>query len=46
MRPAATEQEAELIDRARDGDRDAFEELVRRHADRLYAVVIRFVADD
>ncbi len=46
MRPASTEQEAELIDRARDGDRDAFEELVRRHADRLYAVVIRLVADD
>lgn len=30
---------------ARAGDRHAFEELVRRHADRLYAVVLRFVAD-
>jgi RNA polymerase sigma factor (sigma-70 family) len=38
--------EPDLIERARAGDRDAFEELVRRHADRLYAVVIRFVADD
>ncbi|HEV2058723.1 MAG TPA: sigma-70 family RNA polymerase sigma factor [Solirubrobacteraceae bacterium] len=31
-----------LVSRARDGDRAAFEELVRRHADRVYAVVIRF----
>lgn len=38
--------EATLVDRARSGDRLAFEELVRRHADRLYAVVLRFVADD
>ncbi len=36
--------EADLIERARAGDRLAFEELVRRHADRLYAVVLRFVA--
>jgi RNA polymerase sigma-70 factor (ECF subfamily) len=34
-----------LVERARAGDRTAFEELVRRHADRLYAVVLRFVAD-
>jgi RNA polymerase sigma-70 factor (ECF subfamily) len=34
-----------LVERARRGDRGAFEELVRRHADRLYAVVLRFVAD-
>src|SRR4029450_9365174 len=27
------------------GERDAFEELVRRHADRLYAVVLRFLGD-
>jgi RNA polymerase sigma-70 factor (ECF subfamily) len=38
--------EATLVDRARIGDRFAFEELVRRHADRLYAVILRFVADD
>jgi RNA polymerase sigma-70 factor (ECF subfamily) len=31
----------ELVARARDGDRAAFEELVRRHADRLHAVVLR-----
>jgi RNA polymerase sigma-70 factor (ECF subfamily) len=45
MRPARAEEEAVLVARARDGDRVAFEELVRRHADRLYAVVLRFVAD-
>jgi RNA polymerase sigma-70 factor (ECF subfamily) len=33
------------VERAQAGDRSAFEELVRRHADRLYAVVLRFVAD-
>jgi RNA polymerase sigma-70 factor, ECF subfamily len=45
MRPAPAEPEAALVERARGGDRAAFEELVRRHADRLYAVVLRFVAD-
>ncbi|MGH2952746.1 MAG: RNA polymerase sigma factor [Solirubrobacterales bacterium] len=45
MRPAPAETEAVLVERARGGDRVAFEELVRRHADRLYAVVLRFVAD-
>jgi RNA polymerase sigma-70 factor, ECF subfamily len=39
------EQENELVDRARAGDRDAFEELVRRHANRLHAVVLRFLHD-
>lgn len=34
--------EQALVARARSGDRLAFEELVRRHADRLYAVVLRF----
>lgn len=33
------------MSRARDGDRAAFEELVRRHADRLYSVVLRFCSD-
>ena len=45
MRPAPAEGEAVLVERAKAGDRYAFEELVRRHADRLYAVVLRFVAD-
>ena len=38
-------EEIALVSRARGGDRAAFEELVRRHADRLYAVVLRFCAD-
>lgn len=42
--PAATD-ERQLIERAQAGDQPAFEELVRRYADRLYAVVLRFVAD-
>ena len=45
MRPAPAEGEPTLVDRAKAGDRDAFEELVRRHAEHLYAVVLRFVAD-
>lgn len=45
MRPASAEAEAVLVERARGGDRAAFEELVRRHADRLYAIVLRFIAD-
>lgn len=31
-----------LVERARAGDRPAFEQLVRRHADRLYAVLLRY----
>ncbi len=42
--PASTADEV-LVERAQAGDRDAFEDLVRRHADRLYAVVLRFTAD-
>ncbi|MGH2955972.1 MAG: sigma-70 family RNA polymerase sigma factor, partial [Solirubrobacterales bacterium] len=42
-RPATMEQA--LIERAQGGDRAAFEELVRGSADRLYAVLLRFVAD-
>lgn len=45
MPSSATTREAGLVQSARAGDREAFEELVRRHADRLYAVVLRFVAD-
>jgi RNA polymerase sigma-70 factor (ECF subfamily) len=43
--PVAKCYERELVERSQAGDRLAFEELVRRHADRLYAVVLRFVAD-
>jgi RNA polymerase sigma-70 factor (ECF subfamily) len=45
MRAMPAEGEAALVERARGGDRAAFEELVRRHADRLYAIVLRFVSD-
>jgi RNA polymerase sigma-70 factor (ECF subfamily) len=37
------EEEQELVARARAGDERAFETLVRHHADRLYAVVVRFL---
>jgi len=46
MRPPGAEaDESVLVERAKGGDRMAFEELVRRHADRLYAVLLRFLAD-
>jgi RNA polymerase sigma-70 factor (ECF subfamily) len=38
-------EEAALVAAARAGDRAAFEQLVRVHADRLHAVVLRFAAD-
>lgn len=41
----STQEEGVLIERAQAGDRLAFEELVRRNADRLYAVVLRFLGD-
>jgi RNA polymerase sigma-70 factor, ECF subfamily len=37
--------EAELVKGARQGDPRAFEALVRVHAERLYAVLLRFTAD-
>ncbi len=43
--PVAKSDEAQLVERSQAGDRLAFEELVHRHAERLYAVVLRFVAD-
>lgn len=39
--PSRASEDA-LISGAKQGDRAAFEELVRRYADRLYAVVLRF----
>src|SRR5919106_4550653 len=43
--PVARSDEAQLVERSQAGGRHAFEEPVRRHADRLYAVVLRFVSD-
>lgn len=37
--------ESELVRRSGEGEREAFEELVRRYADRLHAGVVRFVGD-
>jgi RNA polymerase sigma-70 factor (ECF subfamily) len=45
MQSGPAEDEDLLVARAREGDRDAFEELIRRHADRHHAVVLLFVAD-
>jgi RNA polymerase sigma-70 factor, ECF subfamily len=45
MQSGLADDEDILVARARKGDRDAFEVLIRRHADRLHAVVLRFVAD-
>ena len=42
---AASAEEATLVAAAQAGDRTAFEQLVRVHADRLHAVVLRFAAD-
>lgn len=45
MSTLSAERETALLKRAKAGDRNAFEELVRIHAERLHAVVLRFVAD-
>ena len=39
--PRVDDPDGALVARAQCGEREAFEELVRRHADRLYAVVRR-----
>ncbi len=41
-RSGMTLDDRRLVARAQSGDRAAFEELVRRHADRLHGVVLRF----
>lgn len=43
MPPVSSENEHDLVARAKEGDERAFELLVRRHADRLYAVLARFL---
>jgi len=45
MPPARFEDEQQLVARAQAGDERAYEELVRHHADRLYAVVFRFLGN-
>ena len=42
--PALSINEQRLVAKAQAGDRPAFEELVRIHADRLYGVVLRLCA--
>lgn len=42
---AAKDREEQLVTRARAGERAAFEDLVREHADRLHAVVLRVCGD-
>jgi RNA polymerase sigma-70 factor, ECF subfamily len=43
--PGRGVDDEDLVRLAQQGRRDAFEELVRRHADRLYGVVLRFLGD-
>jgi len=38
-------EDLDLVQRARSGEREAFEALVSRHADRLFGVVLRFCGD-
>jgi RNA polymerase sigma-70 factor (ECF subfamily) len=45
LRRRPFDEDAELVARAQEGDREAFEELVRRHAEHLFAVVVRLVPD-
>lgn len=45
VRPLRDLDDEVLVDRSRGRDRAAFEELVRRYADRLYAVVLRLCTD-
>jgi RNA polymerase sigma-70 factor (ECF subfamily) len=35
----------ELVDRAKQGDRDAYSDLVRRHRERVYRTIFRFTRD-
>ncbi len=44
--PLSKAEEQALVERAKSGDRRAFEALVRHNAERLYAVVLRFSATE
>jgi len=44
--PALHDDDAGLVERARDGDRQAFETLYRRHRDRVYGLVWRLCGGD
>jgi RNA polymerase sigma-70 factor (ECF subfamily) len=43
--PATSLPDVDLVERARAGDRSAFEELVRRHDDRMRGLAYRLLAD-
>jgi RNA polymerase sigma-70 factor (ECF subfamily) len=43
--PLTARDDAELVEAARGGDRDAFETLVRRHMPKVYAHALRFFGD-
>jgi RNA polymerase sigma-70 factor (ECF subfamily) len=43
--PSPTPTDAELVDRARRGDRPAFDELLRRHDDTMRGLAFRLLAD-
>jgi len=45
LRRRLIDEDAELVARAQAGEREAFEELVRRHAEHLFAVVVRLMPD-
>ena len=45
LRPEAVDEDAGLVARAQAGEREAFEELARRHAEHLYSIVVRLVPD-
>ena len=42
---SATHTDAELVELARQGDRPAFDELLRRHDDRMRGLAFRLIAD-
>jgi RNA polymerase sigma-70 factor (ECF subfamily) len=43
--PSATTSDVDLVELARHGDRSAFDELLRRHDDRMRALAFRLMAD-